>query len=57
MDCSPNWPRPFARAGDEWRQSAMDLRFSPISVEGGWPLRMRGMLKHMFYLKLGNAWG
>ena len=65
MDCSPTWQRPFARDRDRWQrfrsrvagEGVRDLRFFPVSVEGGWPLRVRGMLKHVFYLELGDAWG
>jgi hypothetical protein len=40
------------RQSESWR-----LLSCPDSVEGGWPLRVRGMLEHMLYLELGDARG
>ena len=39
------------------RSVVEDLRFFPNLVEGGWPLRVRGVLEHMLYLELGDARG
>jgi hypothetical protein len=43
---------PYFRWSESW-----GLRFSPTLIEAGWPLRVRGVLEHMFYLELGDARG